>query len=164
MNTFVFQKDRSGLNNSNASKLLKEMINMSITTKSSGLLLGTLIGGAIGAVSAFLLAPKSGAKLREDIVTKYRAINDKMQQMTSAVGEKTHEMASSVGQKTQSLAGNVSDHTSKLADRVSEVKGNIVDKTSEVKDNVVNAWQDSKEEVKREAESQRQPFSSYNKN
>jgi gas vesicle protein len=142
------------------------MINMSSTTKNRGLLLGTIIGGAIGAASAFLLAPKTGAKLREDIVTKYRNINDKMQQMTSNVGDKTQEMASSVGQKAHSLANNVSDHTSKLADRVSEVKGSFTDKANDVRDTVLNAWQDSKEEVKREAEKQRQPFSTHinNKN
>jgi gas vesicle protein len=140
------------------------MINMSSTTKNRGLLLGTIIGGAIGAASAFLLAPKTGAKLREDIATKYRVINDKMQQIASTVGDKTQEVASSVGQKTLSLADNVSDHTSKLADRVSEVRGSLTDKANDVKDNVVNAWQESKEEVKREAENQRHPFSTYNNN
>ena len=37
-------------------------------------------------------------------------------------------------------------------------------KKNDVKDNVVNAWQESKEEVKREAENQRHPFSTYNNN
>jgi gas vesicle protein len=116
---------------------------MSSTTKSRGLLLGTLIGGAIGAVSAFLLAPKSGAKLRKDIATKYRVINDKMQKIAVTAGDKAQEIASSVGQKTQ------------------DIEDKIVDKTSEIKDNVVNAWRDSKEEVKREADRQHQPFSNY---
>jgi gas vesicle protein len=119
------------------------MINMSSTAKSRGILLGTLIGGAVGVVSAFLLAPKSGEKLRKDIATKYRFINDKMQKMVATVGETTQEAASSVGQKAH------------------DIEDIIVDKTSEVKDNVVNAWQDSKEEVKREADNQRQPFSNY---
>jgi gas vesicle protein len=119
------------------------MINMQSTTKSRGLLLGTLIGGAIGAVSAFLLAPKSGVKLRKDIATKYRVINDKMQKMVATAGEKTQEAAASVGQKTR------------------DIEDKIVDKTSEIKDNVVNVWHDSKEEVKREADKQRQPFSNY---
>jgi gas vesicle protein len=140
------------------------MINMSSTTSTRGLLLGTIIGGAIGAASAFLLAPKTGAKLREDIATKYRNINDKMQQLTSSIGDKTQEMASSVGQKAHSLADHVSDHTNKLADRVSEVKGNLTDKANDISDNALNAWQDSKEEVKHEAENKSQPFSSYKKN
>jgi gas vesicle protein len=124
------------------------MIQMEGSTKSSGLLLGTLIGGAIGAISAFLLAPKSGAKLREDIANKYSVINDKMQQMAATAGDRTQDAASSVRQKTQDIASNVSEQSSKLAD-----------KTSEIKNNVINAWQDSKDEVKREADSRRQPFS-----
>jgi gas vesicle protein len=129
------------------------MIQLEGSTKNSGLLLGTLIGGAIGAISAFLLAPKSGAKLREDIASKYRVINDKMQKMAATAGDKTQEAATSVRQKTQDIMSNVSEQSTKLADQ-----------TSELKNNVVHAWQDSKEEVKREADSQRQPFSNYNKN
>jgi gas vesicle protein len=101
---------------------LKEMIQMEGSTKSSGLLLGTLIGGAIVAISAFLLAPKSGAKLREDIATKYRVINDKMQHMAATVGDKTQDAASSVRQKTQDIASDVSEQSSKLADKTSEIK------------------------------------------
>jgi gas vesicle protein len=140
------------------------MVFMSTSTKSSGLLLGTIIGGAIGAASAFLLAPKTGAKLREDIATKYRVINDRMQHMAAAAGDKTQELASSVGQKTQNMASSVSDQKDKLVDKVSEVKGNITNKATDVKDNVVDAWRESKEEVKREADSQRQPLSGYNRN
>jgi gas vesicle protein len=126
---------------------------MSNTTKSSGLLLGTVIGGVIGAASAILLTPKSGAKMREDLASKYHVINDKMQQLASTVGDKTQEEANKVSE----AKGN-------LTDKVMDVKEKFTDKTSDVKDNVLNAWQDRKEEVKRDAESQRQPFSSYNKN
>jgi gas vesicle protein len=143
---------------------LKEMIQMEGSTKSSGLLLGTLIGGAIGAISAFLLAPKSGAKLREDIATKYRVINDRMQQMATTVGDKTQDIVSNVGEQSTKLSDKVSEIKGNVSDKANDVKDKITDKTCEVKNNVVNAWQDSKAEVKREADSQRQPFSSYNKN
>ncbi len=42
-----------------------------------GLLLGTIIGGAIGAITALLFAPKSGAELRKDIVNKSQDLYDK---------------------------------------------------------------------------------------
>lgn len=42
-----------------------------------GLLLGTIIGGTIGAITALLLAPKSGSELRRDIVEKSQQIYDK---------------------------------------------------------------------------------------
>lgn len=40
-------------------------------------LIGTLIGGAIGAITALLLAPKSGRELRRDIVDTSNDIYDK---------------------------------------------------------------------------------------
>lgn len=42
-----------------------------------GLLLGTIIGGAIGAITALLFAPKSGAELRKDIAMKSQELYDK---------------------------------------------------------------------------------------
>jgi gas vesicle protein len=94
-------------------------------TKKSGLLLGIVIGGAVGAVSALLVAPKSGIEMREDISNKYRSLNDKTQQL-----------ASTVGQKSQELAEKVSNHTTGL-----------VDKVKETKQNVFNTWQSTKDEV-----------------
>ncbi|QGQ99621.1 YtxH domain-containing protein [Paenibacillus psychroresistens] len=138
----------------------KEMIQMENSTKSSGLLLGTLIGGAIGAASAFLLAPKSGAKLREDIANKYHVINDRMQQMATNVGDKTQDIANSVSEQSTKLTDKVSEIRGNVTDKAIDVKDKFTEKTNEVKNNVVNAWQDSKAEVKREADSHRQPFSS----
>lgn len=42
-----------------------------------GLILGTIIGGTIGAITALLLAPKSGAELRQDIREKSVEMYDK---------------------------------------------------------------------------------------
>jgi gas vesicle protein len=119
---------------------------MSSETKSNGLLLGTLIGGAVGAVSALLLAPKTGEKLREDLSNKYRVINEKMQQMASSVGEKTKDFASIAEQKKDDLTTHVVNETHKLADQANHTK-----------DNVVNAWNTDKQDNKRDESNQRQP-------
>jgi gas vesicle protein len=118
---------------------------MSSDTKSSGLLLGSLIGGAVGAVSALLLAPKTGEKLREDLGNKYRVVNEKMQQIASAVGEKSKDFASNAEQKKDELTTQVVNETHKLAD-----------KANQTKENVINAWKD-KEDTKRDESNQRQP-------
>jgi gas vesicle protein len=94
-------------------------------TKKSGLLLGIVIGGAVGAVSALLIAPKSGTEMREDISNKYRSLNDKTQQL-----------AANIGQKTQDIADTISSQTTSL-----------VDKAKETKQNVIHSWQTAKEEV-----------------
>ena len=42
-----------------------------------GFLLGALVGGAVGAITALLLAPKSGRELREDIAMRSSEFYDK---------------------------------------------------------------------------------------
>jgi gas vesicle protein len=122
------------------------MKHMSSETKSSGLLLGTLIGGAVGAVSALLLAPKTGEKLREELGNKYRVINEKMQQVASAVGEKSKDFALTAEQKKDELTAHVVNESHKLADQANRTK-----------ENVVNAWKTDKEDTKRDESNLRQP-------
>ncbi|HPI19648.1 MAG TPA: YtxH domain-containing protein [Candidatus Kapabacteria bacterium] len=42
-----------------------------------GFLLGAIIGGAVGAITALLLAPKSGRELREDLAVRSSELYDK---------------------------------------------------------------------------------------
>ena len=109
--------------------------------KSNKLLLGTLIGGAVGVVSTLLLAPKTGVKMREDLSTKYRDINDKTQKLASNVGEKAQEIAKVVG--TQA---------SDIFDKASNLK----DKASEVKTTMQEAWRVANEDTKEEIEAAKQ--------
>jgi gas vesicle protein len=57
-------------------------------------LLGAVAGAVVGALTALLLAPKSGRELRGDIVEQYHN-----------VAHKTQEFAQSVSHKSQELAG-----------------------------------------------------------
>jgi len=78
--------------------------------------IGTLLGGLLGAMGALLLARKPGKELRGDISEQYREIN-----------QKTRELASSVGQKTQDAAAQVSSVTTELTGKVIELAGNMKD-------------------------------------
>ena len=53
------------------------MSNKGESSFTQGLILGTIIGGTIGAITALLLAPKSGAELRRDIAEKSHELYDK---------------------------------------------------------------------------------------
>lgn len=53
------------------------MSNKSESHFTQGLILGTIIGGTIGAITALLFAPKSGAELRRDIAEKSHELYDK---------------------------------------------------------------------------------------
>ena len=52
-----------------------------------GFVFGALIGGVVGAVTALLLAPKSGAELRKELAEKSTDMYDKAQDYLSDVQE-----------------------------------------------------------------------------
>lgn len=66
-------------------------------------LLGAVVGGVIGAISALLLAPKKGKELREDIATQYHNVSEKTQELAGVVGRKGQEYA----EKAKEVASNV---------------------------------------------------------
>ncbi len=53
------------------------MSNKGESSFTQGIILGVFIGGTIGAITALLLAPKSGAELRKDIAEKSHEFYDK---------------------------------------------------------------------------------------
>lgn len=73
-------------------------------TKSSGLLLGTVIGGTVGVIATLLLAPKSGAQMRGELLNKYQSLCSKTKDIASRVGNTTKEVVESVKEEASSLA------------------------------------------------------------
>ncbi|RUS47790.1 YtxH domain-containing protein [Cohnella sp. AR92] len=72
-------------------------------SQTKGMVKGVMIGGAIGAAAALLLAPKSGQEMRKDIRSKYRKASDRTAQWVSDANAKTKELASQVGQHASEL-------------------------------------------------------------
>lgn len=72
-------------------------------SKRNDLLLGTIIGGAAGALIALLLAPKSGRELREDLVSKAQNMQAKGQEWLEAIKIKTASTVQSVGEQGAEL-------------------------------------------------------------
>ncbi len=66
-------------------------------------LLGAVVGAAVGAISALLLAPKPGKDLRGDIATQYSTVSGKTQELAGVVKEKGQEYAG----KAKEVASNV---------------------------------------------------------
>ncbi len=86
--------------------------NSNIDTKD--FLIGTLIGGIVGATTALLLAPKSGKELRTDL-------NDQAIQLK----DKSSEVATMAKEKSSTLAQSVSTQTSQAANKVKEFSNNV---------------------------------------
>jgi gas vesicle protein len=129
------------------------MINMSTPNENGrgkDFFIGAVIGGVLGAVTALLLAPKSGKELRADLSEQVQTVSQKTQELASNVSVKTQEIASNVSSKTQEIAGNVSNKTQELAKQVTVQTGELLQKAKEVASNVtdeVRAWKDSRHEV-----------------
>lgn len=83
-------------------------------------LLGAVVGGVLGAVTALLLAPKSGRELRSDLNEQYHTISDKTQTIASDVSKRTKELASEVSEKSQEYVGKAKDIASSVAE---DIKG-----------------------------------------
>lgn len=66
---------------------------------------GAVVGGVLGAVTALLFAPKKGSELRADISEQYGKISEKTGELADAVGTKTQEIAKTVGEQTGELVG-----------------------------------------------------------
>lgn len=101
--------------------------------------IGAIVGGVVGAITALLLAPKSGKELRADLADKSCRVAEKTQEIASTVSNKTQELAGNVSVKTQELAKQVSGHADEWAHKAKEVIDTVA---SEVK-----AWKETRQEA-----------------
>jgi gas vesicle protein len=104
-----------------------------VETNKGGLLLGLMIGGAVGAITSLLIAPKAGSKLRKDLWSTYRTWQDRTSQMASTLGHKTEDVVSKISEKTVDLASTVSDKTKDLTDTVKENQQRVTDSVQAAK-------------------------------
>ncbi|MNW01971.1 YtxH-like protein [compost metagenome] len=91
-----------------------------VETNKSGLWLGLMIGGAVGAITSLLIAPKAGNKLREDLMNTYRTWQDKTKEIATSVSESTKAIAESVSQKTEDLVDTAKETAKESQHRVTD--------------------------------------------
>ncbi|WP_438447936.1 YtxH domain-containing protein [Gorillibacterium sp. sgz5001074] len=128
-----------------------------MTNKRNGkeFLVGAVVGSVLGAVTALLLAPKSGKELRSDLSEQYGKVSDKTVEIAGVVGAKTQEIAGVVGAKTHEIAGVVGAKSQEIAKTVGEHTGEIVGKAKDVAGVVateVKAWREARKEASAGAE------------
>jgi gas vesicle protein len=114
-----------------------------------GLVAGTIIGGLAGAITALLLAPKSGKELRQDIAEKSQELYDKAQDylaifeenMGSVVSttvnegkERAQKIISSAKQQAESLLENADKVLQDAKFKATNVKDTIEDKIGNLRD------------------------------
>jgi gas vesicle protein len=98
---------------------------------SKNFLLGTIIGGVVGAATALLLAPKSGKELRSDVNDQATYIRLKTEQMKNSAMEKGQELAVTAKDKTVQLSGTISQHSSQVVNKVNWMRKSSSDDQAE---------------------------------
>lgn len=72
--------------------------------KKSTIVVGSLLGGVIGAIAALLLAPESGKTLREKFGDHFDEIRDKAEEFIEGIDSKGHEVLDHVEDWKDTLA------------------------------------------------------------
>lgn len=103
------------------------MENNSSNTKS--FFLGALIGGAVGAITALLLAPKSGRELRRDIADSSAEVYDKASEYVSSTIHEGKQKAQNIIDAAKRQADSI---LSKTSDYYDEAKTKITTSTDSV--------------------------------
>ncbi len=102
--------------------------------KSNGVIVGLIIGGVIGAVTALMLTPKSGSELRKDLYQAYRDLEEKSEKMISLLKNKTnsdeeHSTAELID-RAQSLYNEAMESSAKLLQQIKHSQTNESTKKS----------------------------------
>jgi gas vesicle protein len=75
--------------------------------------LGAIFGGVVGGLTALLLAPKSGDKLRKDLSKKYQDVSEKTQDLFEDVCDQTDDLV----EKAKDIAHTAKSAVSKICKR-----------------------------------------------
>lgn len=86
----------------------------------SGVFVGAVIGGAVGAVTALLFAPKTGEQLRSEIGRQLQAFGSRTKEMASTIGAHAKELATTVGTHAKELADNVGEQAKETGGKVQD--------------------------------------------
>lgn len=144
----------------------EEMKNQEVNKDSinaKDLLIGTLIGGIVGATTALFLAPKSGKELRGDITDQATQLKERTDLWKLQATEYTTELAETAKDKTNQLSKAITEQTQQVMDKVKqmrekngdvsmELQEQVQDIISEAATAIENGTDDMSDEVKQKLE------------
>lgn len=99
-------------------------------SRSNGMLLGAVIGGTMGILATLLLAPKSGAKMREELSAKYQSLCEKTKDIASTVGDTTKDIVESVKEEAVNLAEQAKESNKSIKESFTSSTEEMRDKLS----------------------------------
>lgn len=87
---------------------------------SKSFIVGAIVGGIVGAVTALLLAPKSGKEMREDLNAQATELKKRSLQLKDTAVEKGSEWISVAKEKSTELAKTVNKQSQKVVEKVKD--------------------------------------------
>lgn len=119
--------------------------------KSDGFFVGALIGGTAAAITALLLAPKSGKELRDDLVEKMDEFKENNLDSTGEFKELAKEKIDWLNEQASSVAGSIKNKTKSSFDTAQDKSEIIIEslkkKTNELSDHLKKTVDDMNEQI-----------------
>lgn len=84
-------------------------------------IIGSLVGGLVGAATALFLAPKSGKEIRDNLSEQASVMKNRTGKLTNDALEKSSGLASLAKEKTSSLSQVVTEQSSQIMDKVRSI-------------------------------------------
>ncbi|TFB25073.1 YtxH domain-containing protein [Filobacillus milosensis] len=116
---------------------------------SKDFLIGSLIGGIMGASVALLFAPKSGREMREDINTGAQQVRERATEWKDVAYDKGTEWSTQIQERSRDISDRVKDKTVELQDRVNQIKDEKFNKNDKEAQEVAEAIEEAAEELDR---------------
>jgi gas vesicle protein len=110
---------------------------------SKDFIVGSLVGGLIGAATALFLAPKSGKEIRDDLGQQASIVKGRTEKFTSQTLEKSAGLANVAKEKTVSLSQVVSEQSSQIMNKVRD----LTNTTNEQRDVIEAEVADALEQI-----------------
>lgn len=122
-----------------------------MSKKSSGFLLGAVIGGAAAAAAALLLAPKSGKELREDLIDQLDEVSEgRASELAGIAQMKGNEISDFAKQKRDEygwIEDKVSNQVNVAKSMSEDLLGNLSEKTADLQEEFKRTSSDVKNRV-----------------
>ncbi|OLO40215.1 hypothetical protein BTR23_06885 [Alkalihalophilus pseudofirmus] len=115
-------------------------------------LIGSLIGGIVGASAALLLAPKSGKELRSNINEQAILAKEKTTNLTNTAYERGNEWASLAKEKSTQVVDKVKEVTKNIKTDVEDAQNSADDFVADVADQVAESSDNLKQNLQQEVE------------
>ncbi|HZH61029.1 MAG TPA: YtxH domain-containing protein [Metabacillus sp.] len=122
-------------------------------------IIGSLIGGLVGAATALFLAPKSGKEMRNNLGQQASMMKERTGIITNGALEKGSEFAAVAKDKTLSLSQVVTEQSSQIMDKVRSITNtsNSEEQADVVEKEITDALEELTDETVGEEKKQNQP-------